>query len=337
MKLAKTTIIPIIVILSACTDDIIDNDASPTNIFQSFWEVMDERYVFFEEKEVNWDSIHSAYQPVFDTARSNSAMITAFDSILSHINDKHLSIFSNDGQYAGMYKEDTLYYSVSFGKVYNAYHFSNLQTFPHLHVAQLPGSISYIRILTNLEEINVNELNLPQYNYSNGLIIDLRDCTGGYMSGSEFCSLFLQDEKVVLHKKTKEGKGHKHFSGLMPIKIKGENIIKKETPLIVLINRNTYSMGNGIASILKDNTNALFIGETTGGGGGSVMSVMLPAGWNLSFTVSRYYNLSKQLIENGIKPDIELIPPLEFWDWGEEHYNTGKDPQLEKGISILQK
>ncbi|ASB48560.1 S41 family peptidase [Alkalitalea saponilacus] len=334
MKLSIKTIIPIIVILTACTDDIINNDASPSNIFRSFWEIMDERYVFFEEKGVNWDSIYFDYQPVFDTVRSNSAMIKAFDSILSHINDKHLSIVSNDGHYAGMFLNDTLHYSISFGKVYSTYDFSNLQTYSHLHLAQLPEGISYIRILPGLKKINVNDLNIRQYDYSNGLIIDLRDCTGGYMSGYNFCSIFLQDERVVFYKQTKAGKGHNDFSGLIPLKIKGENIIKKETPLIVLINRNTYSMGNGIASILKENTNAFLIGETTGGGGGSVMSVLLPAGWSLTFTQSKHYNLARKLIENGINPDIENIPLIDFWK--EEHLDTGKDPQIEIAISILQ-
>jgi hypothetical protein len=51
--------------------------------------------------------------------------------------------------------------------------------------------------------------------------------------------------------------------------------------------------------------------------------------------MSIYYNLSKQLIENEIKPNIELIPTLDFWE--NKHFNTGKDTQLEKGISILQK
>jgi C-terminal processing protease CtpA/Prc len=332
----KNTIITILLFffIGACSDDIINSSSSYNNKFQSFWEIMDERYVFFEEKSVDWDSVYQVWHPRFEKIQSDSVALNAFDSILDYINDKHISITSNHNEISEIFWKNYTT-TVSFGKTYITYHFSNIKQYPHIQVAQLNDSIVYIRILPNFKNSSGTDININDYNFSNGLIVDLRDCTGGSTSGLGICDLFFKGEKTILYTQAKQGKGDNNFTDPLPWKLQGKGIISDDIPLVVLINNNTFSMGNAMASVLKDITTSKLIGEKTGGGGGVVRGVLLPSGWRLILTTTKFYNLSHQQIEDGIIPDIEVRRSQDFWC--EIHEETGEDPQLERGIEELKK
>lgn len=161
----------------------------------------------------------------------------------------------------------------------------------------------------------------------------MRDCLGGFQSGYGVCDLFFKGNKRIAYKQCKTGKAHNDFSDMYPLTLNGRQLISPGTPPVVLINHNTYSMGNGLASIFKDLTHAALLGEKTGGGGGSVISTFLPNGWGLAYTFTRYYNLKYQLTEDGIEPHIKVTAPREFWE--HQHRATGEDPQLEKALEIM--
>lgn len=316
--------------LMSCTKDIVNKDTSYLNIFQSFWEIMDERYVFFEQKRLDWDSIYTVWHPKFEKIYSNDEALAAFDTIVNCIGDGHVWINSRTNGLASISWDNRSY--LSFGKIYLNYGFSNLHQYSNIHTAQLPNSMAYMRILQGL--INLGGANgISNYNYSKGLIIDLRDCTGGYETGYEICGLFFNGRKTIYYTQTKQGRGRRDFTDIKPVSLQGLGLIDSTTHIVLLINNKTFSMGNSLAFIIKDITNCTVIGEHTAGGGGSVMSTFLPAGWRLTYTNTRAYDLSKHLIEDGLSPDIEVIRSQQFWN--EVHPVTGEDPQLEKAIEVL--
>jgi hypothetical protein len=321
--------------LISCTNDIIEKDTTHLNIFQSFWQIMDERYVFFEEKRLNWDSIYTVWHPKFEKIHSDIEAVAAFDTILNCIGDGHLSINSASNKYVNPFWRNRSLY-LCFGKIYYTYSFSNIIYYSNLNLAQMPNSMTYLRILENLEQqyiISGENIGLQNYNYSNGLIVDLRDCPGGYDTGYGICDLFFTGKKTIYYTQTKQGKEHTNFTNIKPVALEGFGLVDKRTPIMLLINNNTYSMGNSLAFIIKDLTNCTVIGEQSGGGGGSVIRSYLPAGWGLGYTNTRDYDLSKHLMENGLKPDIEVIRSKEFWE--KVHPVKGEDPQLEKAIEVL--
>lgn len=315
----------------ACQDSIVNPDNSYEGIFQSFWEIMDERYVFFEEKNVDWDKVHKDWLPVFKEIKTDSAAVAAFDSIIRIVNDAHVWVRSNNGEMAEMFSDDRFF--LVFWKIYKRYGFSKIREGVRYHTAQLPGSVAYLRVLPLLEVVNYNQLELEGYDYTNGLIIDLRDCTGGFETGYKICGIFYSGIKTLIYKQTKSGKAHNAFTKPEPLRLKGAGLVPDDIPLVVLINGNTYSMGHGIATIINDLTNCVIVGEPTSGGGGSIFEVFLPGEWSFSYTATRYINLSGQLTEKGLSPHVFIPVSRSFYD--EVHSQTGEDPQLEKALEII--
>ena len=48
--------------VSSCREDIVLKN-TPENVFLAFWNTMNERYVYFKEKKIDWDSIYTIYYP----------------------------------------------------------------------------------------------------------------------------------------------------------------------------------------------------------------------------------------------------------------------------------
>lgn len=322
----------LIIVICSCTDDLVKEDSDYINTFQSFWDIMNERYVFFKEKNVDWDRVYCDYSLKFDKVTNDQEAKKLFMEIVNLIHDRHVWISIKD-DYGISYDSELKVPEISFGMVYGHYCLTNLKEYDCLHLGQLPNNITYLRVMYDFEGLSGATLPLSDYHYENGFVLDLRDCRGGYLTGLELLDIFIYGNRTVFYEQYRNGINRLDFTRKFPIDLKGEGIISTSIPKVVLINDNTYSMGNFMASVMKDLTNSTFVGQKSGGGGGSVNSVYLPNGWGLTYTFSKAYNLAGELIEDGIIPDVEVTRNNVFWE--NEHRETGVDPQLEKAIEVL--
>ena len=65
----KTKIIIYITILSltiSCSKILVkpNQEVSPTSVFNQFWSDINNKFVFFDYKNVSWDSIRQVYEPL---------------------------------------------------------------------------------------------------------------------------------------------------------------------------------------------------------------------------------------------------------------------------------
>jgi carboxyl-terminal processing protease len=167
-----------------------------------------------------------------------------------------------------------------------------------------PG-YGYIRI-TNFQDNTTEDLELALKQLESGdvplkgLVIDLRNNPGGLLNQSiEVSNLFLQKGEIVsikgrLKTHTKIFNAHK-------------NKIKRNYPIVVLINGGSASASEIVAGALQDHKRALILG-TTSFGKGSVQTVeTLRDGYGLKYTIARYYTPNGRSIQaQGIVPDIEV-------------------------------
>lgn len=167
-----------------------------------------------------------------------------------------------------------------------------------------PG-YGYIRI-TNFQDNTTNDLELALKELESGdaslkgLVIDLRNNPGGLLSQAiEVSDRFLQQGEIVsikgrLKRHTKIFNAHK-------------NKIKRNYPIVVLINGGSASASEIVAGALQDHKRALILG-TTSFGKGSVQTVeTLRDGYGLKYTIARYYTPNGRSIQaQGIVPDIEV-------------------------------
>ena len=134
----------------------------------------------------------------------------------------------------------------------------------------------------------------------NSIILDLRDNRGGLLDQAvEVSDVFLDKGKIV------EIRGRKPEDNLYYTANK-DNICPK-CKIYILINKETASAAEILASSLHENGRALLIGEPSYGKGTVQTIVPLKDGSAIKFTTSIYITPSgNSLDENGLKPDIEF-------------------------------
>lgn len=155
-----------------------------------------------------------------------------------------------------------------------------------------------------------------------GIIVDLRNNGGGYVTAAkEMAGLWVDGETVLTQKSRTLGSS----TYLAP---RG-NAILKDIKTIVLINNGTASASEIVVGALKDYKKATIVGETSYGKG--VMQTMLDVsgGGMLKVTSAHWYTPNGDGInDKGITPDV----PVELTY---EQINKNIDTQLDKAKSLL--
>lgn len=144
-------------------------------------------------------------------------------------------------------------------------------------------------------------------------------------------------EKILANRKMADGSyERKNWPGLGLMAYKKEPQYKFEGNLYVLISPVTYSGGSELANMIRSNTEAVFIGQETGGGylgntsgysqelvlAHSQISIDIPA---LQFIMNVN---QKSPSGRGVIPDYEVIPTF-------EEYEIGRNVSLEKALRLI--
>ncbi|MGB9911029.1 MAG: S41 family peptidase [Microgenomates group bacterium] len=153
-----------------------------------------------------------------------------------------------------------------------------------------------------------------------GLILDLRNNPGGYLTGSIFIASEFLKKGVIVQQES--GKGVKETYS---VNRKGR---LTEIKMVVLVNEGSASASEIVAGALKDYQRAKIIGEKTFGKGTIQEAQDFPDGSGLHVTTARWLLPSGNSIEkNGITPDIII----------EDDSDTPIDEPLEKAKEVVLK
>lgn len=151
-----------------------------------------------------------------------------------------------------------------------------------------------------------------------GLVLDLRNNPGGYLSGAVyFASEFIKDGTVV------QQEGSSGEKRAYSVERKGK---LTDIPMVVLVNKGSASASEIMAIALKEKGRAKLIGEKTFGKGTIQEAQELVSEAGLHVTTAKWLSPSGKSVEGGLDPDITVA--------ADENDQT-KDPQLEKAIEIL--
>lgn len=151
-----------------------------------------------------------------------------------------------------------------------------------------------------------------------GVILDLRNNPGGYLSGSVFISSEFLSSGVVV--KQEEANGHQES-----YLVDRQGMLLTQ-PLVVLVNQGSASASEIVAGALQEYKRAMIVGEKTFGKGTIQEAEDLPGGAGLHITTARWLLPSgKSIDNNGITPDNQLADDL----------TTEEDEQLQEAIKVL--
>lgn len=198
-------------------------------------------------------------------------------------------------------------------------------TIPSIESRMLDENIAYIALFTfgdNSANDLKNALRDLLAEKPVGLILDLRDNSGGYVDTAiEVVSQFIEPG-VVMIERFGDGK-----------EVKLEAIpggLAKDIPLVVLVNNGSASASEITAGAIQDYQRGILVGTTTYGKG-SVQN-WIPLDNNqgaVKVTIARWLTPNGRLIHKiGLTPDyiVEIT---------DEDIKAERDPQLEKAIELL--
>jgi carboxyl-terminal processing protease len=194
---------------------------------------------------------------------------------------------------------------------------------PTIESEMLEGDIGYIW----LYEFNAQATTLLreaieglQSEGAAGLILDLRDNPGGFLSQAVSVADEFLPDGVILYERGRD---------LEEVFESTDEGLGEEIPLVVLINGGSASASEIVAGAIQDRGRAPLIGETSLGKGSVQQPRTLSDGSELRITIARWFTPDGRAIHgNGLEPDI--VVPLT-----EEDYENDRDPQLERAIDYL--
>jgi hypothetical protein len=300
----------------SCTDDIVVKD-NPENIFRAFWKSLNDHYVNFDVKQVDWDSLYQTYYPRIQAMKCDTELIPVFQEIMDSLKDKHIVIAINSNEYIHFPKEDTLFDDKGNGENYK---FTLIEPYKVRNGFALYQSrlrdyicINFIEFYSTFN-IELLKSEIKKLNYSKGIIIDVRSNNGGYIKFPlEILSWFYKGEKTLFYQSFKQSPAQNDFSTPKPFIYTGIGFIPDSIPLILLTNSGTYSAANFFAYIIHEFPNCITVGLPTGGGDGPTHLELLPNGWTLKYPYFRNYSLKGARFENRLYPDHYIVNYNSFY------------------------
>ncbi|MBE6151535.1 MAG: S41 family peptidase [Firmicutes bacterium] len=159
----------------------------------------------------------------------------------------------------------------------------------------------------------MNELNAQGVD---SLIIDVRDNSGGYLSSAEKIISYFLDKGDIIYQLDSKG---------VIEKVKNTNEKLYDLPVAVITNKMSASASEILAISLKENIDAVLIGQITFGKGTVQKAVRLESGAMIKYTIQEWLSPNGNKINLvGVKPDYEVGN-------ADEHY----DAQVQKAVAVL--
>ncbi len=155
-----------------------------------------------------------------------------------------------------------------------------------------------------------------------GIIIDLRNNPGGYLTTAVEVSSEFIDKGVILYEEYGDGRRNEHTAL--------GNGRATDLPIVVLINEGSASASEILAGALQDYGRAKLVGVKSYGKGSVQNWVPLSDTQGAArVTIARWLTPKERLIDHvGLMPDVvvEMTP---------QDYETGKDPQLDAAMETM--
>ncbi len=168
-----------------------------------------------------------------------------------------------------------------------------------------------------------NKLDKLEKDNIDGLIIDVRDNSGGYLTSvTDICNLFLEKGKVIYQLEDSKGK----------VKKKDTTKEKRSYDVVVLINGASASASEILASAIKESYGGEVVGTNSFGKGTVQQTKKLLDGSMIKYTTQKWLTPDGNFInEIGVTPTKEVELDSKYFE-NPIHEN---DNQLQEAINLI--
>ena len=304
-------ILVLLVPLVSCVDTEERND-TPSGNFEALWQILDERYCFFDYKQkeygLDWNEVYNKYKVRVNDNMNTTQLFEVLCNMLEELRDGHVNL-SSSMDYGRYWKWQEDYPNNFSDTLSRRYLGTDYKIASGLRYRVLDDNIGYIRCVSfesPIGEGNLDEV-LSYLLLCRGLIIDIRSNGGGDLTTAErLAGRFVHEKTLVGYMQHKTGTGHNDFSELKEMYLEPSSNVRWYKKVCVLTNRSVYSAANAFAVWMHELPNVMLVGDHTGGGSGMPMSNSLPNGWSVRFSACPMYDGKKQQTEFGIDPDVKV-------------------------------
>jgi carboxyl-terminal processing protease len=188
----------------------------------------------------------------------------------------------------------------------------------------LDHNIAYIQISvfgdSSITDFH-NQLSQLMAQKPSGIILDLRDNTGGLRdAGIAIASEFI-DHGVIITEQYSDGTKTPYDA------IPGG--LATSIPLVVLVNGYSASASEIVAGAIQDDGRGKLVGELTYGKGSVQSDIPLSDGSSIHITYAKWLTPNGRIIDKiGLTPDKVV-------QMTQADYDAGKDPQLDAAVQLL--
>lgn len=305
----------------------------PYGNFDALWTILDEHYCFFAYKNVDWQEVRQRYRAKIHGGISSRELFDLCSDMLKELQDGHTNLISTFDvsrywiweQYPINYDErliDEYYLHFDYRRASGIKYQILSNNFAYVYYGDFANGIGD----GNLDVI------LNGVATSDGLVIDVRNNGGGYLTNVEtLVGRFIDERTYAGSIQHKNGTGHNDFSEPYDYYFEpARGRVHYNKPVVVLANRGSFSATNNFVSIMKSLPNVTVVGDVTGGGCGLPFNSELPNGWSVRFSSAPITGPDGKLTEFGVEPDVKV-------DMTEADAALGKDTILETAFEILKK
>jgi len=300
-------IITLVIILLPIRSDSMDN-GDPKIIFQEFWKFVDENYIYFNLKNVNWDKVYTRYETQITSATTDDELFDIMEAALLELQDTHNRLESP--KRAAKIHDFREGFSIfdTFDIVLKNYVVDSLGQDGYLSWYMLEGDVGYIR-LPKFNHYGAFRSLFEEFKSKNveKLVIDVRGNGGGDSNDvPDLLSILARERTLLGYYVEKSGPGHDDVTTPIPVYAYPDSSFFFDKPIVVLIDRACYSATSYFAAMISSFDNVTLIGQVTGGGGGGNMGYQLSNGWLVAVSVSDFLNGNSVSIESGVQPDLAV-------------------------------